>query len=149
MHSTHTTRRLTDSTSQRAIDIGSEIGPQHCPGTPVEQVTAYVGNSLVREPLFIDVAYARSLGFRGIVVPGPMVTAFLEQLLRRELVGWHLDRLSTTFRMPTITGDPIILSGVITELHEMADGERIICDLVVEHESGEQAVTGVATLRRV
>lgn len=125
------------------VDLGDEIGPWQRPGTPPEQVGRYVAGNDMREGLFTDPGVARGLGYRGIVVPGPMLTAFLEHFLRAELAGWRLERLSTTFRIPTIAGEPIVLRGVVSE----HDGDRIVCDVVIEHAGGERAVTGVARLR--
>jgi len=130
------------------IGVGDEIGPERRVGPDAEGIAAYVHSSDVAEPLFRDLAYARGLGYRGVVVPGPMLTAFVEQFLRRALTGWRIERLSTTFRVPTISGDPFSLRGVIVEHHHMADAERIVCEVVIEHADGERAVTGTATLRR-
>jgi acyl dehydratase len=129
-------------------DLGHEFGPRQRPTPGPEQIAAYVGAADTAELLFTDPVAARALGYRGLVVPGPMLAAFLEQFLRQELPGWSLERLSTTFRVPTISGDTVILRGVVTEHHELADGERIVCDLVIEHDNGEHAVTSTATLRR-
>ena len=129
------------------MDLGDEIGPQYrtCPSS--EQIGHYAGAIDAKERLFHEPSYARQLGFRGLVVPGPMLSAFIEQFLRSQLGDWRIERLSVTFRVPTITGEPITLRGVVTERHEMADGARIVCDVVVEHHDGERAVTGTVTLR--
>ncbi len=131
------------------MHLGDEIGPRQRAGPQAAQIAAYVGASRIPEPLFTDSAHARALGYRDIIVPGPMLTAFLEQFLRGELPGWQLERLSTTFRVPTMAGTDLRLWGAITEHHEMPDGERIVCDLVIEHNDHEPAVTGTATLRRL
>lgn len=131
------------------MHLGDELGPCHRSCPSAAGIAAYVGASDVREPLFTDAEYARALGFRGLVVPGPMLTAFIEQFLRDALPGWQVERLGTTFRVPTIAGDSLTLRGAVTEHHAMADGERIVCDVVIEHSDGERAVTGTATLRRI
>jgi hypothetical protein len=77
-----------------------------------------------------------------------MLSAFLEQFVRRQLHDWRMEHLGVTFRVPTIAGSQIVLRGVVTEHHEMADGERLVCDLVIEHDDGERAVTGTARLFR-
>ena len=130
------------------VDLGLELGP-HRRGTPdADAIAAYARSVDTEESLFRNPAWARALGFRDVLVPGPMLSAFLEHFVRGQLPGWSLERLSTTFRVPTITGDGIVLSGVVTEHHDAADAERLVCDLVVEHTNGERAVTGTATLRR-
>jgi hydroxyacyl-ACP dehydratase HTD2-like protein with hotdog domain len=130
------------------LDVGHELGPRRRATPDAEQVARYAGTADIAEPLFTSAGAARALGYRGIVVPGPMLTAFLEHFVRADLRGWRLERLSTTFRVPTITGDVITFSGVVTERHELADGARLVCDLVIEHADGERAVTGTATLRQ-
>jgi acyl dehydratase len=134
--------------SLAALDLGHELGPWRRPTPTAEVIAHYAGSADIAEPLFTSASTAQALGYRGVVVPGPMLAAFLEHFVRRELPGWQLERLSTTFRVPTITGDTIAISGVVTERHELADGERIVCDLLIEHSDGERAVTGTATLRR-
>lgn len=131
------------------IELGTELGPLLRPGTPTEQVGGYVDSGEMRDELFTDARYARDLGYRGIVVPGPMLTAFLEQFVRGALPAWRLEKLGSTFRQPTITGDPLKLHGVVSEHHETADGEHVVCDLVIEHPSGERGVTATARLKRV
>jgi hypothetical protein len=127
------------------VEVGDELEPAHRSAPAAEQVAGHVGAELVDE----FAAHARAVRRRGLVVPGPMLTAFIEQFLRRALPGWRLERLGTTFRVPTIAGTPLVLRGAVTEHHEMADGERLVCDVVIEHAGeGDRAVTGIATLGR-
>lgn len=131
------------------LDLGHELGPWRRSTPTADAIARYAGTADIAEPLFTSAPTARGLGYRGVVVPGPMLAAFLEHFVRRELPGWRLERLGTTFRVPTITGDTITLSGVVTERHELPDGERLVIDLLIEHSDGERAVTGTATLRRL
>jgi hydroxyacyl-ACP dehydratase HTD2-like protein with hotdog domain len=131
-----------------AIDLGHELAAWHRPTPTPDAIARYVHAADIMEPLFTSTPVARALGYRDVVVPGPMLAAFLEHFVRRRLPGWRLERLGATFRVPTITGDAITLGGVVTERHELPDGERIVADLVLTHSDGERAVTGTATLRR-
>ena len=131
-----------------AIDLGHELGPRSRATPRPDQIAAYVSAADIAEPMFTDPARARALGYRGVVVPGPVLAAFLGQFARAELPGWRIERLSTTFRVPTISGDVLVLRGVVTEHHAAPDGEYVVCDLLIEHAGGERAVTGTATLRR-
>jgi hydroxyacyl-ACP dehydratase HTD2-like protein with hotdog domain len=134
--------------SAAGIDLGHELGPWRRSTPTAEVIARYAGTADIAEELFTSPSAARRLGYRGVVVPGPMLAAFMEHFVRRELPGWRLERLSATFRVPTITGDTIVLSGVITERHGLTDGARIVCDLLIEHSDGERAVTGTATVRQ-
>lgn len=130
------------------LDLGHELGPRQRQMPGPEAIAEYARTAGIVEPLFSDAEWARALGFDGVVVAGPMLAAFLEHFVRAELPGWQLERSSTTFRVPTTSGELIILTGVVTERHEIADGERTVCDLLIEHRDGEQAATGTATLRQ-
>ncbi len=130
------------------MDLGDELGPLRRTAPQAAQIEAYFGAAVMKERIFSDAVHATRLGFRGIVVPGPMLAALLEEFLRRQLPDWHVEIFSTTFRMPTIAGDTISLRGLITEHHRRQQGERLVCDLMIEHESGEVAVIGTATLRQ-
>ena len=130
------------------MEFGDEIGPRQRAGPGREEVARYIAAAEINEPLFSDPALARALGYAGPVVPGPLLTAYLEQFVRTELPAWRLDALSATFRVATTAGEPLVFRGVIVERHADSDGEHLTCDLVIEHGSGERAVTGTARLTR-
>lgn len=131
-----------------AVQLGDEFGPLRRRAPEAAQIAAYMGAGRFTEPLFVDEAYARARGFAGVIAPGPMLTAFLEQFVRGALPGWRIEALGTTFRVPIPAGSEVELRGAVTEHHEMADGERLVCDLVVAHADGTAAVTGTARLFR-
>ncbi|MBI4517089.1 MAG: hypothetical protein HY699_14885 [Deltaproteobacteria bacterium] len=126
------------------MPVGDELGPRRRSAPLAEQIAAYVGAGSASD--FADLALA--VGRPGMVVPGPMLAAFLEHFLRAELSGWRLEHLSTTFRVPSIAGEALSIRGAVTEHHEQRDRERIVCDLIIEHVDGQPAVTGTATLWR-
>lgn len=130
------------------MHLGDEIGPERRRAPEVAQIAAYLGAGRAAPPLFVDAEYARAHGFGGVIAPGPMLTAFLEQFVLAALPGWRLEAIGTTFRVPTVAGAEVELRGAVTEHHEMADGERLVCDLVVAHADGTAAVTGTARLFR-
>ena len=130
------------------VDIGAAIGPEIRVSPDPGQVRRWAHIQRVTEGLFTDSRAARRLGYPDVIVPGPMQSAILEQMLLRRLRGWRIARLSTTFRVSVIAGETIALSGVVTEWHVEPEGERIVCDLVLENGDGERAATGTAELRR-
>lgn len=137
------------STSNRLPELGDELGPLQRRAPASAEIQRYAGSGDIREGIFSDEEYARGLGFRGLVVPGPLLAAFVEQFLHAELPRWRVVFLGTTFRLPTAAGDLLTLRGAITEDHHMTDGESLVCDVVIEHPSGERAVTATARLVRI
>ena len=130
------------------IDLGHPLGPLHHPGLGAEQVAAYLQATQYTGSFFDVLTFARSVGHRGIIVPGPLLAALVEQFLHRELPGWELERVSTTLRVPTVTGEPLLIHGAVTEWHETPLGSRIVCDVVIGHIDADNALTATATLRR-
>ena len=133
--------------STPAFDVGDPIGPERRRGPDAAAVHAYAVRNNAPEKLFVDRDFVQQVGFRDVIVPGPMQTALLEQMLRRHFPGWYLERLSATFRISVVTGETIVLSGVITEVHQTRTGLRVVCDLVIENAEGDRATTGSAVLR--
>lgn len=130
------------------IDLGHTLGPLPHPGLGPEHIAAYLRAGQFVEAFFNDLTYARSLGYRGILVPGPLLAVLVEQFLGRELPGWELERMSTTLRVPTVSGDELLIRGAVTEVHETPDGVRIVCDVVMSHRDADDVLTATATLRR-
>jgi acyl dehydratase len=131
------------------VDVGDPIGPERRRSPDAAAVRAYAVRLDAPEKLFVDREFMQQQGFRDVIVPGPMQTAFLEQMLRRHFPAWQLERLSATFRISVVTGEPIVLSGVVTEVHQTRTGRRVVCDLVIENAEGDRATTGSAVLREV
>ena len=130
------------------LELGHELGPQRRTAPDRSQVAAYLDAADFTEPLFSDLEFARAVGYRDTIVPGPLLAAFLEQFVCSELPGWELERLSATFRVATLVGDALVFRGVVTERHDTPAGVRIICDLTIGHSEDDHAVTSTATLRR-
>lgn len=126
------------------LDIGATVASvrRHAPGAPL--VRAYASSLGSPEPLFVDSAAAREIGFADVIVPGPLQSTLFEALLVEQLPGWHLDSLSLSFRVSVIVDEPIALRAVVTELAPRQD--RLAVDLTLENRHGEAAAVGTATL---
>lgn len=129
-------------------EIGDEIGPLQRQAPALDEIRRYGAAGGGREGIFNDEQYARGLGFRSLIVPGPLLAAYVEQFLHTQFPEWRVEWLSTTFRLPTAAGDVVTLRGAVTEDHHMTDGARIVCDVVVEHPNGDRAVTASARLKK-
>ena len=131
-----------------SLDIGTVLGPEARDG-PTAAVIQNWANLLGADDIyFTSVDEAHRLGFPDIIVPAPMQSAFLEQMLRRQLPGWRLRRFSLTFRVSVISGEPLTLSGVVTERTEQPDAVHLRCDLMLENAEHDRAATGTAELSR-
>ncbi|MDX2167542.1 MAG: hypothetical protein SF182_10785 [Deltaproteobacteria bacterium] len=100
------------------------------------------------EPLFVDRRAAQRLGFADVIVPGPLQSALLEDLLVRALPEWSLQALSCTFRISLVAAEAIALRVIATEVASRADALTLAADLTIENTDGESAAIGDATLRR-
>lgn len=134
------------SQPDRTLEIGDTLGPllRRSPGSEI--IAGYADNSHVYENLFVSESFARRLGYRNVIVPGPMQSAYLEQFLRQQLPGMGLRSLSVTFRISVISGDPMHISGVITEIEDAPQGRVLTCDIMIENRDGERATVGQAIL---
>lgn len=135
-----------DKAPRSLPEVGDVLGPEARLAPSAAQVAGFAEDSHVYEDLFVDRDFALSLGYRDVIVPGPMQSACLEQFLRKQLPGWRLESLSVTFRMAMITADLIKLSAVVTEVHTIGSRARLDCDLIIESSDGERTTTGQATL---
>lgn len=129
------------------LEVGAQIGPERLVAPDAAAVRRYsdwiVGGG---EQLFVDPHFAHGLGYRDVIVPGPVQSALLESLLRRALPAWELRTLGMTFRLSVIAAEPIALHVVIIEHHVSAQGARLVCDLALENSDGERAAVGSAEL---
>lgn len=131
--------------ADRSLEIGSMIAVERRRAPSAETVQAYGSSLGGDEPFFRDVDFARRLGFADVIVPGPVQSALLEDLLTRNLPAWDLSELSLTFRVSVIADELIALTAMVIDLSD--DQDRLVADLTLENSRGERAATGTARLR--
>lgn len=131
---------------EHPLDIGSTIGIERRRAPSAESVGSYAGSIGGGEPLFSDSRFARRLGYADVIVPGPVQSALLENLLASNLPDWDLTEISVSFRVSVTAGEPIALIALVTEIDDHAG--RLVADLTLENSSGERAAVGTASLRR-
>jgi hydroxyacyl-ACP dehydratase HTD2-like protein with hotdog domain len=146
----HPTAHVTDPPRSEGpdqpLDIGSTIATERRRAPDAASVSAYAGSLGGAEPLFSDSRFARRLGYADVIVPGPIQSALLENLLARHLPEWDVDELSVSFRVSLSAGEPIALTALVTEID--LDATRLVADLTLENSSGERAAVGTANLCR-
>ncbi len=129
------------------LDLGEVIAVEHrlapCPQAVLRYAQAFGGV----EPLFVDSAFARSIGYADVIVPGPLQAALLEHMLASHLPGWRLEQISLTFRVSVIASEAIVLSAMVIGFDAHDPLAPMVLDLTLENARGEGAAVGTATLR--
>jgi len=138
--------RLSEARASPALvfDVGDVIAREVRHGPARDGIARWAAHLGEREVLFSDRSGALDLGFADLVVPGPMLSAFSGQMLRRALPEWTTRKLSMTFRQSLVAQEPIVLTAMVTE----RGADRVVCDIVIESGSGEICATGSASLER-
>ena len=128
------------------FDIGDEVGPVS--QTPTrDTVLKYADAAQINGlKFFLNQDDSLKAGLARPIVPGPLNTTFLAQMLKNFFTGWRLRTLNTTFRAPVRHGDTVTFSALITEKAEEDGIPTVYCDLLVENQEGDRAITGTAVL---
>jgi hypothetical protein len=126
-----------------SLELGDLIAREVRHGPTPAGIANWASHLGEREVLFSDPSGASDLGYEDLVVPGPMLSAFAGQMLRRALPEWWIRNLSMTFRQSLLALEPIVLSALVTERRASAE---VTCDIMIESGSGETCAVGSASL---
>ncbi len=94
---------------------------------------------------FTDHEGAQKQGLPGAIVPGIMSQGILAALIHRWACGSQIQRIDTIFRAPVIVDSQPLARGVVTEKNP--ETGILELDLLIENESGETRVQGVASVK--
>jgi 3-hydroxybutyryl-CoA dehydratase len=97
--------------------------------------------------LHVDPEYAKQTRFGGTIAHGPMSLAFLNELMMECFgIGWVRGGklLDIRFTAPLRPGDKVRVSGTVMQVQMIGGKWSVECDLAVEKQNGEKAVTGRA-----
>lgn len=97
--------------------------------------------------LHVDPEYAKQTRFGGTIAHGPMSLAFLNELMMECFgIGWVRGGklLDIRFTAPLRPGDKVRVSGTVMQVQMIGGKWSVECDLTVEKQNGEKAVTGRA-----
>ena len=97
--------------------------------------------------LHVDPEYAKQTRFGGTIAHGPMSLAFLNELMMECFgIGWVRGGklLDIRFAAPLRPGDKVRVSGTVMQVQMIGGKWSVECDLTVEKQNGEKAVTGRA-----
>lgn len=126
------------------VEIGAEL-PILVKTISIPQLAMYAAVCWDFQPVHYDSGSAQAGGFRTAFVDGPMVTAFLTQIVSRWMgASGKLKRLSVTYRVMMFPGDTLTCKGKITGKSDGPDKGFVDCDVWAENQRGEKAVYGAA-----
>ena len=97
-------------------------------------------------PLHVDDRFARRHGFRGRVVHGMLVGAFLSRMVGTVLPGPGVVWMSQSIRFaqPVYVGDEIAIT--VTVKHKAEAARTVVLDTVVRNQRGETVLNGEARM---
>jgi acyl dehydratase len=112
-----------------------------------EEVDSFARLSGDVNPLHLDDAFGQQRGFRGRVVHGALVNAFISRVLGTELPGPGCLWLSQTtrFAQPIYVADPIEV--VVRVVHKSDSLRTLVLETTVENLRGETVLVGEAKVR--
>ena len=109
-----------------------------------EEVDCFARLSGDVNPLHLDDAFGQEHGFRGRVVHGALVSAFISRVLGTELPGPGCLWLSQSMRFtrPVYVAEPIEV--VVRVLHKSESLRTLVLETIVENPRGETVLVGEA-----
>ena len=129
-----------------SVGIGDELPPLVLPPLTREQLALYADASNDRNPIHIDVEFARAAGMPDVVAHGMLSMAWLGRLVTDWAPQRDLREFNVRFSAITHVGERIVCTGRIAEKIER-DGERIVrIAVATANEVGEIKVSGDAYL---
>lgn len=127
-----------------SINVGDKVPPLKVT-VEREKLLRYCRAMKEVNPLHFDERYAKSLGFRDLVVQG----VFTFGCLIKTLTDWIGDprcikEIEIRFVSPMYAGDTAVFTGVVTK--KIEDERTVECRVWGEREGGEKLIEAVAKL---
>ena len=114
-----------------------------------EAISEYAVASGDMNPIHVDQEFAARSQFGGTIAHGMMVAASVSEMMSAEFgMDWiESGRLKLRFRVPIYPGSEVIAYGQVKRVRAADGGSEIVCSVGVRNESGEESVTGEATVK--
>ncbi len=129
-----------------SVNVGDELPPLALPPLTRATLALYAGASGDRNPIHIDVDFARAAGMPDVVAHGMLSMAWMGRLLTNWAPQRELREFTVRFTAMTHVGERIVCTGRVAEKLER-DGERLVRVAVATvNEAGEVKVAGDAYL---
>ena len=114
-----------------------------------DTISEYAVASGDMNPIHVDQEFAARSQFGGTIAHGMMIAASVSEMMSAEFgMDWlESGRLKLRFRAPVYPGSGITAYGQVKRVRDTDGGSEIVCSVGVRGESGEDAVTGEATVK--
>jgi len=135
-------------TTAAPVEVGTELPPYEIPSVSAEKMKTMAALLSDPTPIHWDVATLRALGMGDRPVnQGPLNMGYVMNAVTAWAGGPRsLRRLRVRFLGTVLAGQHLRVRGTVTALRE-EDGVRLAdCDVVLEVEGGDPAVSGTATV---
>jgi acyl dehydratase len=127
--------------------IGDEIPAMAKAPIDRVQLARYAGATNDFNPLYVDEAFAKSLGMPSVLAPNSLCMGFLSQLVTDWARGAHVKRLSVKFVRTVWPGDTLVCKGRVSDRHSQDGRYFLELDLWAENQKGELIVKGQVSLK--
>ena len=129
-----------------SINVGDPLPPLALPPLTRAMLALYADASSDRNPIHIDVEFARAAGMPDVVAHGMLSMAWLGRLVTNWAPQRDLREFNVRFTAITHVGERIVCTGRVAEKIER-DAERIVrIEVETANEAGEVKVSGDAYL---
>ena len=129
-----------------SVSVGDELPAIALPPITRAMLALYADASNDRNPIHVDVDFARAAGMPDVVAHGMLSMAWLARLVTNWAPQQDLREFSVRFTAITHVGERIVCTGRVAEKVER-DGERIVrVEVETANEAGEVKVSGDAYL---
>ena len=129
-----------------ALRVGDAIPGLKLPALTAGDLARYAEASGDHAAVHLDEAYARAMGFPGVIAHGLLVMAYLG----RTLTDWQpLSRLrsfSCRFQAVTLLGERLECRGVVAAVRALGEERLVDLELEVVNQDAQLKITGKATL---
>jgi acyl dehydratase len=137
---------MADTLYYENVNIGQAI-PELLKHPTNRQLVQWCAVSGEFSEIHYDKDFAMKQGLPGVVVQGMLTMSFLGQMIT-DWIGEQgtLKKLSTNYRAMVLPNQNLICKGVVTKKYIENDDSLIACEIWLENEKGEKAVTSEAII---
>ncbi|GAA2576005.1 MaoC family dehydratase [Dactylosporangium fulvum] len=128
-----------------AVSVGEELGPLVTGPVTRQLLALFAGASGDRNPLHIDIDYARAAGRDDVIAHGMLSMAWLSRLVVERFGPESLTSLQVRFLSPTPVHAVVHCRGVVTAVGEQTTGTAVQLDLWTDLDDGTTTLRGSAT----